>query len=94
MFARYGLPEQLVSDNGPQFTSAEFESCMKANGVKHIRTSPYHPASNEEAERFVQTFKHSLKTSRNDSGSLDVKLSKFPGTLRALRLECHLPSCL
>ena len=53
LFATYGLPEHLVSDNGPQFTSAEF---MKVNGIKDIRCAPYHPSSNGCAERFVQTF--------------------------------------
>lgn len=77
IFARYGLPEQLVSDNGPQFTSTEFEMCMKANGIKHLKTAPYYPASNGEAERFIQTFKHSLKASQKDGGSLSVKLSRF-----------------
>lgn len=65
LFASYGLPEQLVSDNGPQFTANEFSDFIKANRVKHIRTAPYHPASNGEAERFVQTFKHSLKAGKN-----------------------------
>ena len=46
LFAKYSLPEQLVSDNGPQFTSAEFAHFMRVNGIKHIRCSPYHPASN------------------------------------------------
>lgn len=32
----HGLPEHVVSDNGPQFTSAEFAEFMKANGIKHI----------------------------------------------------------
>ena len=82
MFARYGVSEQLVSDNGSQFTSAEFDLCMKANGVKHIRTSPYHPSSNGEAERFVQMFKRSLKTSKDDSGTLSVKLSRYLLTYR------------
>lgn len=82
MFARYGLPEQLVTDNGPQFTSDEFETCMKANGIKHIRTSPYHPSSNGEAERFVQTFKHALTASKNYSGTLLTKLSRFLITYR------------
>ena len=46
VFAAYGLPEHLVSDNEPQFTSAEFQQFLRYNGVKHIRTAPYHPASN------------------------------------------------
>ena len=62
MFARWGIPEQLVSDNGPQFTSDEFRVFMQSNGVKHIRTAPYHPATNGAAERFIQTVKRALHT--------------------------------
>ena len=53
MFARYGVPMQLVSDNGPQFTSRQFADCMKQNGIKHTLVAPYHPRSNGPAERFV-----------------------------------------
>lgn len=42
LFARHGLPAQIVTDNGPQF--------MKRNGIKHIRSAPYNPAL---AERYV-----------------------------------------
>ena len=35
VFARYGLPDQLVFDNGPQFTSCEFGHFLKRNGIKH-----------------------------------------------------------
>ena len=45
LFAAYGIPEQIVMYNGPQFSAAEFAFFLKANGVKHIRTIPYHPAS-------------------------------------------------
>ena len=65
LFSSYGLPEQLASDNGPQFTSSEFESFMKMNGIKHIRTSPYHPASNGAVEHLVQTFKQAMKSASN-----------------------------
>ncbi|RXN16207.1 putative protein K02A2.6-like protein [Labeo rohita] len=51
LFSHYGLPEVLVSDNGPQFVSQEFANFLKANHVKHIRSAPYHPAMNGQAER-------------------------------------------
>lgn len=61
LFGRYGLPQVVVSDNG-QFTAREFSDFMQANGISHRRGAPYHPATNGEAEHFVQTFKHALQT--------------------------------
>ena len=55
LFGSYGIPEQVVSDNRPQFTSDEFAQFMRQNCVKHIRSTPYHPSTNGLAERFVQT---------------------------------------
>ena len=55
IFSRFGLPTQLVSDNGPQLVSEEFWSFMEANGIQHIKSALYHPATNGLAERFVQT---------------------------------------
>ena len=57
----------LVLDNGPQFCSEEFATFLKANGVRHIRCAPYHPASNGLVERFMRTFKQALKA-RESSG--------------------------
>jgi len=45
-FAALGLPEILVTDNDPAFTSGEFEKFVKGNGIRHVKTAPYHPASN------------------------------------------------
>ena len=43
LFCRYGFPEQVVSDNGPQFCSQEFNYFMKKSGIKHIFCSSFHP---------------------------------------------------
>ncbi|XP_060587297.1 uncharacterized protein K02A2.6-like [Ruditapes philippinarum] len=77
IFADFGICDELVSDNGPQFISDEFQKFLSQNGVKHIRGAPYHPKTNGLAERFVQTFKQALKASKNDSGTLQTKLSRF-----------------
>ena len=61
IFAERGLPTTIVSDNGPQFTSQKFGEHMKANGIKHVLTPPYHPASNGMAEVSVGIIKGHLK---------------------------------
>ena len=77
MFARFGIPQQLVSDNRPQFVSQEFESFLSQNGVKHIKSSPYHPASNGAAERLVQTVKQSLQAACRRGVSMEQALAAF-----------------
>ena len=72
-FAALGLPDVIVSDNGSNFFSDEFADFLKKNGVKHIRTAPYHPVSNGLAERAVQTFKEGMK--KLIEGTLETKLA-------------------
>ena len=73
-FATLGVPEVVVSDNATAFTSEEFQTFLKRNGIKHVRTPPYHPASNGLVERMVQTFKAGMK---KQEGSVQVRLSRF-----------------
>ena len=82
LFAAYGFPKQLVTDNYPQFTSKEFSTFCKHNGVKPIRCAPYHPASNGLAERFVQMFKRAMKASAEDKNSFNQRLANFLMTYR------------
>jgi hypothetical protein len=60
IFLRYGASLYVLTDNGPAFVSGEFDQMAKRIGVKHIRTSAYHPASNF-VERVHQTVKNMLK---------------------------------
>ena len=60
IFSIEGLPETIVSDNGPQFASVLFSDFCRTNGIDHLSAAPFHPASNGEAERFVQTFKKAM----------------------------------
>ena len=75
MFVRHGIPQQLVSDNGSQFTSQEFADFMKGNGIKHTLVAPYHPRSNSQTECFVQTFKQFFKAEGSDS--IKQNLARF-----------------
>lgn len=56
-----GLPMELVSDNGPPFSSQEFIKFCQANGIQPSKSPPYHPQSNGLAERGVQTVKKALE---------------------------------
>ena len=60
IFANHGLPDQIVSDNGPSFTAYEFKMFCGANGIEHITTSPHHPAGNGLAEKAVGIFKSAM----------------------------------
>ena len=57
MFDTHGLPDVLVSDNSSCFKYQEFQEFMRLNGIKHVRSAPFKPTSNGQAERAVQIIK-------------------------------------
>lgn len=67
----------LISDNGPQFVSTEFENFLKMNGIRHTCSAPYHPQTNGEAEHFVQTLKQSLRMANMTSVVCKQKYPDF-----------------
>ena len=77
VFSDWGLPTQIVSDNGPQFISEEFKTFLRENSIQQILSAPYHPKTNGLAERLVQTFKLAMKAAKNDQGTIQTKLAKF-----------------
>ncbi len=60
-FARYGIPDQVITDNGPQFTSEQFARFAHTYGFEHITTSPHHSQANGQAESAVKTAKKIMK---------------------------------
>jgi transposase InsO family protein len=85
IFSRNGIPAQIVSDNGSQFSSDhtdEFATFMKRNGSKHYKSSPYHPATNGLAERFIQTFKNSMRAMKDENRDINQKIANFLLTYR------------
>nr|XP_018912071.1 PREDICTED: uncharacterized protein K02A2.6-like [Bemisia tabaci] len=77
-YAEFGIPDILVTDNGPQFTSAEFRSFLTDQGVRfHRRIAPYHPSTNGQAERYVQSVKQALRAMNATPKTLRLCLNKF-----------------
>ena len=56
-FAHFGYPHALVSDNSSSFTSSEFQEWLSDRNIVHLTGAPYHPATNGQVERMVQSFK-------------------------------------
>lgn len=59
LLQHFGIPETIVSDNGSQFTSHEFHSFCKGNGIRHVTTSPYYPQPSH-CERFNRNLRSAL----------------------------------
>ena len=65
-FARYGIPDVVVSDNGPQFAAQEFQRFSKTRQFQLNTTSPHYPKRNGKAENAVKAAKHLLKKAKKD----------------------------
>ena len=61
LFSRYGVPREILSNQGTNFMSELLQRLHKLLGIKSIRTSPYHPQTDSLVERFNQTLKQMLK---------------------------------
>ncbi|XP_045541427.1 uncharacterized protein K02A2.6-like [Papilio machaon] len=78
--ARFGLPKTIVSDNGTSFCSQQFLNFCAGNGITHLTTPAYHPASNGQAESSVKVIKKGIKSSLLASRSAKeckLRLLKF-----------------
>ncbi|KZS01995.1 Uncharacterized protein APZ42_001140, partial [Daphnia magna] len=79
-FCDFGRPEVLESDNGTQFSSAEFREFCRTMGVQQVSSSPEFSQSNGLVERHVQTVKRTLLKMFADGKSLWDSLAAIRST--------------
>ena len=105
IFARHGIPSEVVSDGGPQFGSQEFLEFSQAWGFSHIITSPYFPQSNGLVENAVKIIKRLLTKAEKSNQDpylallayrdAPLECGKSPAQLlMGRRLQTRLPSKL
>ena len=88
LFTTWGFQKSLVSDNGPQFGSKQFEDWCRLNGIVHLTSAPFHPPSNGEAERLVGVFKTAMQRSVGEEGK-----ERDKATMGFLREYRSTPNC-
>lgn len=88
ILAEHGVPERIISDNGPHFSSEKYKEFTTSWDIKHLTSSPHYPQSNGFIERQIQTVKMTLKKA-SDSGS-DIRMAML--SLRTTPVDHKLPS--
>ena len=66
IFAVHGLPEKVVTDNGANLVSEEFENFLDTQGIQHRKVTPYWPQANAAVERFNRTIEKAIRTAHVD----------------------------
>ena len=89
IFSEYRWPDTLVTDNGPCYTSKEFQLLMQSMSVNHLIGSPHYPQSNGLVEKFVGIIKNLFHKAKEEGQSLYTSLmvyrnKPFNGTLQSL----------
>jgi transposase InsO family protein len=78
LYARYGFPEEVVTDNGPQFSAEEFKNFHSKYDIIHTTSSPLYPQGNGEAESAVKTSKAILQQDDVMIGLLAYRSTPIP----------------
>ncbi|XP_014668316.1 PREDICTED: uncharacterized protein K02A2.6-like [Priapulus caudatus] len=88
ILAEYGIPETIISDNRPQYSSSEFAKFAEEYGFKHVTSSPNYPQANGKAERYVGVIKKKLEKARESGQNPALALL----CIRTTPLSARLPS--
>jgi len=79
-FSRHGIPDTVVSDNGPQYSSQEFHEFSLSWEFNHVTSSPHYPKSNGKAESSVKTVKLLFKKADRDGKDPWLSLLDYRNT--------------
>lgn len=79
-FARHGIPEQVITDGGPQYSSRVFRDFATCYGFQHIMSSPEYPQSNGFAESQVKVLKNIMKKAKKSNTDLCLALLEWRNT--------------
>ena len=71
-FSTFGVPKELSSDGGPEFSASATSEFLRKWGIMHRKSSAYHPKSNGRAEVAVKTVKRLLRSNVGPHGSLNT----------------------
>ena len=80
IFAEYGWPDALVSDNRPCYASEIFKGLMEEYQVNHITSSPHYPQSNGLAEKYIQIIKNLFHKAKEEGQDLHKCLMTYKNT--------------
>lgn len=76
-FTNHGIPEVIISDNGPQFRSKEFMHYVQSLGVTHRKITPYSPQANGEVKRQNKTLLKAIRIAHSEGKNWKKELNKF-----------------
>ena len=79
-FSRHGIPDEVVSDNGPQYSAQEFKEFAQDYGFTHTTTSPRYPQSGGLHEKTVQTAKRILEKTKESGEDVYLALLDYRNT--------------
>ncbi len=79
-FARHGIPNQLVTDNGPPYCSKEFAEFSKEYEFEHITSSPRYPQSNGKAENAIKIVRNILQNAHHAGSDPNLALLAYRNT--------------
>ena len=79
-FARYGIPEIVISDNGTQYSSEQFRDFSEQYQFEHVTSSPHFPRSNGKAEKTVQIAKNLLKKAKREGSDPYLAILNYRNT--------------